>query len=112
MAYSMETHFEPEGVPFDGPVEVCSRSVSEGEDAPESDEAAALAPTVAGKRPRSAVCEQLWHPEGQEEDLCVLPDPDLEEVFSAADTDLHHRIRICRTYANYLAAKLKTKRMK
>lgn len=112
---------EPEGVPFESPLrgsraglEVASRSVSSGEDEVDSDEVCPPMTRVAEKRPRAGNmgAYAMWHPKGQDSDLVVQEDPDLEEVFSAADTDVYHRIRICRTYANYLAAKLKTKRTK
>lgn len=63
-------------------------------------------PLAARKRPLSAFVDAIAEDSG---DYGEHEDPDLDDIFNDAGTDVHHRIRICRTYANYLAAKLRTK---
>jgi hypothetical protein len=65
------------------------------------------------KAPANIGLAELWCNNSFEEAL-VTKVPDLEEYFSEFDTDAWDRIRLCRTYANYLAQKTRqtTKRVK
>jgi hypothetical protein len=71
-----------------------SEAGSEEEEVPEMVRTQA----VACKAPREISLNALWNNDP------VDDSPDLEGYFSLFGTDAWDRIRLCRTYANYLAA--------
>lgn len=68
--------------------------------------ASLVTPWLAGyKVPVSYTQADLWREEEEEPE-----EPDLEEYFTRCGTDWCDRIKLCRTYANYLAAAHQPKR--
>ncbi len=57
-------------------------------------------------------CSEAWmEPQQEEEDLDVLGQPDLGEYFGQWQIPPTAEIALCRTYANYLASKMKAARV-
>ncbi len=84
----------------------CEASVPSSPECVPRDDAVMLRTTtrgVATKEPRMISQEELWCDEAIYDD----PEPkgvDLEVYFTKREVDAWNRIRLCRTYANYLAA--------